>query len=106
MRALTISLLCAACYNPSIRDSAFRCDSTNNFACPDGFCCISGLCRNTGCASGNRDGQVTPDQAGCSDGTREALTSLSAYIDIAACDGAWDQQGIVDNMQQPHCNRQ
>jgi hypothetical protein len=106
MRALTLSLLCVACYNPSIREGAFRCDSTNTFSCPDGFCCISGLCVSQGCAGSNRDGQLTPEQAGCSDATREALTSLAAYPDIAACDGAWDQQGVVDTTQQPHCNRQ
>lgn len=105
MRTLAGALLCIACYNPTIKNGAFRCDSTNNFACPDGFCCISGSCVNTGCGGGGGDGGTNPAVAGCSDGTREALRSLSAYPDIAACDGAWDQQGIVDTTQQPHCGQ-
>jgi hypothetical protein len=102
MRALAAALVCVACYNPTIKSGAFRCDSTNNFQCPDGFCCISGACVNNGCGTG-RDGSTTPEVAGCSDGTREALMSVVNYPDIAACDGAWDQQGIVDTSQQPHC---
>lgn len=104
MRLLIAALACAACYNPTLASGSFRCDSTNNFVCPDGFCCISGSCVNTGC--GTTDGATGPQAAGCADGTREALTSLTAYPDIAACDGAWDQQGIVDMGQQPHCGQQ
>src|SRR5262249_53730849 len=90
--------------NPNIPSGGFSCNASNNFACPEGFTCSGGTCE---AASGPTvDGGVLPPEvAGCSDGTREALLNLGKYQMIAACDGAWDQQGIVDFMQQPHCDR-
>jgi hypothetical protein len=101
-RLFATTLLCVACYDPNIPSGGFSCGATNNFLCPEGFTCSGGVCIK-GAAT---DAGTPPETAGCSDGTREGLTSLNLYPDIAACDGAWDQKGIVDVAQMPHCSRQ
>ena len=45
-----------------------------------------------------------PDDAGCSDGTREAFTDRTTYPDIAACDGGFRRRGL-DCFEPPSCDR-
>ena len=103
MRLFAAALICVSCYSPNIPSGGFSCNASNNFACPDNLSCNAGTCQTP--MSSVDAGILPPDVAGCSDGTREALTNVAKYQRIAACDGAWDQQGIVDATQGPHCNR-
>jgi hypothetical protein len=100
-----IGLLALACYAPNIPDGSFTCDVTNNFSCPQELHCQNGVCVHARAVDASADAALTPDVAGCSDATREGLTDLTAFPNLAACDGAFSQQGIV-NEDPPACNRQ
>lgn len=43
------------CFNPTIKDGGFRCDPTQTPACPDGFVCVGGVCRNSATSGGSGD---------------------------------------------------
>jgi len=63
------------------------------------------------CVSAVTEVSAVPDPpvkptVGCADGQREGFLDQTAYAQIAACAGAWDQPGITPDSVKPTCNRQ
>jgi hypothetical protein len=50
------------------------------------------------------DAGVMVDRIGCSDGTREGFQSMTSYVGIAACSGAWTVPGVLATST-PSCGR-
>ncbi len=113
MRALSIVLLAAGCYSPSLHDGQFTCERTS--ACPSGYQCLCHVCKKSGSAagdcdldmSGGSDGSAhdlasaqdlsTPDLrpallGGCSAGARSAQDP--GYAKVALCAAAWTVPGL------------
>jgi hypothetical protein len=42
-----VLLLAAACYQPRVKNGGFSCKPTDVPACPDGYYCVDGWCRDT-----------------------------------------------------------
>ena len=67
----------------TLGDNVAHCGRCDN-RCAADQTCASGVCVTV----------MTIDPIGCSDGTREGFTDRTMFPNIAACAGAWRQQGI------------
>jgi hypothetical protein len=66
----------------------------NGRACEGAGDCVSLVCTAAKCTN----------DAGCSDGTREAFVSVETFPNIAACAGGWSVPGLGTNTT-PECGR-
>ena len=61
---------------------------------------------DTASDSGDNASDAPANAAGCADGTREGLLRQDLYPNVAACDGAWDQPGLLTfESRTPACDR-
>lgn len=74
----------------------------NGTPCGSGRVCDEGACvtidAGTPFDAGLPVDAGVGDPNGCSDGTREGFASLTQFVDIAACSGAWSVPGLTETM--------
>jgi hypothetical protein len=69
-------------------------------ACANGrACAVARDCVGRGCTGG-----TCTNDAGCSDGTREAFASVATFPDVAGCAGGWSVAGLATTTS-PACAR-
>jgi hypothetical protein len=100
---VTVALIVAGCFNPNVKDGAFKCDATQKYICPDGLYCDTdiGLCVHVKAHHDlgfpdmalSTDGAITIPASGCD--SQVTTGGVSNLVSLGAVNTATDESNLA-----------